>query len=180
LTLFGFTDTLLEALRCRFARRISHHFYPATDMLTANVKQFVITALQSIRRSKTLAMWRRTLSPSALFVEMRCARRIDALSRRLMGMHGKIGALSAHLLAGRMEGAVDADHNLRRMLAELKSDLNGIRRDVAHWHVTECRGRTGPRLEASIAHLNKIAADTYAAADRLEWEIEEHDKRYHA
>jgi hypothetical protein len=92
-----------------------------------------------------------------------------------MGMHGKIGALSAHLLAGKMEGLVDADRNLRRMLAELKDDLNGIRRDVAHWHVHECRGRTGPRLEASIAQLNKIAAETYAAADRLEWEIEEHD-----
>lgn len=147
-------------------------------MLTASVKQFVAAALQSIRRSKTLALWRRTLSPSALFVELRCARRIDALARRLMGMQAKIGALSEHLLAGRMEGAVDADHNLRRMLAELKVDLNGIRRDVAHWHVHECRGRTGPRLEASIAHLNKIAADTYAAADRLEWEIEEHDKQY--
>jgi hypothetical protein len=150
-------------------------------MLTATVKQFLAAALQSLRRSRTLALWRRSLSPSALFVEMRCARRIDALSRRLTGMQGKIGTLSDHLLAGRMDGgAIDADRNLRRMLAELKVDLNGIRRDVAHWHVHECRGRTGPRLEASIAHLNKIAADTYAAADRLEWEIEEHDGRYGA
>jgi hypothetical protein len=145
-------------------------------MLTATLKQFVAAALHSIRRSKTLAIWRRTLSPSALFVELRCARRIDALSRRLLGMQGKIGALSAHLLAGQMDGVVDGDRNLRRMLAELKTDLNGIRRDVAHWHVTECRGRTGPRLEASIAQLNKVAADTYAAADRLEWEIEQHDR----
>jgi hypothetical protein len=144
-------------------------------MLTATLKRVLAAALQSMRRSKTLALWRRTLSPSALFVEMRCARRIDALSRRLMGMRGKIGALSAHLLAGRMEGAVDADRSLRRMLAELKDDLNGIRRDLAQWHAKECRGRTGARLAAAIAQLNRVAADTFAAADRLEWEIEEHD-----
>jgi hypothetical protein len=147
-------------------------------MLTATLKQLVAATLQSIRRSKTLALWRRSLSPSALFVEMRCARRIDALSRRLLGMQRKIGALSAHLLSGAAVAAIDADRSLRRMLGELKVDLNGIRRDVASWHVNECRGRTGARLGASIAQLNKVAAETFAAADRLEWEIEEHDRRY--
>ncbi|MFL6673117.1 MAG: hypothetical protein ACJ8LG_07495 [Massilia sp.] len=147
-------------------------------MLTATLKQIVATALQSIRQSKTLASWRRSLSPSALFVELRCARRIDALSRRLVGMQGKIGTLSAHLLAGNMTAVVDSDRSLRRMLSELKTDLNAIRRDVALWHVKECRGRTGPRLGASIAQLNRIASDTYAAADRLEWEIAEHDRLF--
>lgn len=147
-------------------------------MLTATIKQIVAATLHSLRRSKTLALWRRRLSPSALFVELRCARRIDALSRRLMGMQGKIGALSAHLLSGRMDGAVDADRSLRRMLGELKDDLNGIRRDLAQWYVKECRGRTGARLDASITYLNRVAAETYAAADRLEWEIEEHDRRF--
>ncbi|TFW28374.1 hypothetical protein [Massilia horti] len=147
-------------------------------MLTATIKQIVAATLHSLRSSKTLILWRRRLSPSALFVELRCARRIDALSRRLMGMQRKIGALSAHLLSGRADGAVDADRSLRRMLGELKDDLNGIRRDLAQWYVKECRGRTGPRLDASITHLNRVAADTYAAADRLEWEIEEHDRRF--
>jgi hypothetical protein len=147
-------------------------------MLTATLKQLFAAALQSIRRSRTLALWRRTLSPSALFVEMRCARRIDALSRRLLGMQRKIGALSAHLLSGAAQAAIDTDRSLRRMLGELKVDLNGIRRDLASWHVNECRGRTGARLAASIAHLNKIAAETFAAADKLEWEIEEHDRQY--
>jgi hypothetical protein len=147
-------------------------------MLTAPIKQIVAAVLQSIRRSRTIALWRRRLSPAALLVELRCARRIDALSRRLLGMQGKIGNLSAHLLSGRAQGALDGDRSLRRMLAELKDDLNGIRRDLAHWHIQECGGRTGALLTAAITRLNRIAADTYLAADRLEWEIEEHDGRY--
>jgi hypothetical protein len=147
-------------------------------MLTANLKQIFVQAFHTVRRSKTLQYWRRVLSPSALVVEVRCARRIDALSKRLAGMRAKIAALSAHLLSGRMDKAIDADASLRRMLAELKHDLNVIRRDLAIWHARECRGRTGARLAASIAQLNRIAADTYAAADRLEWEIEAHDSGY--
>jgi hypothetical protein len=144
-------------------------------MSTVHLKQILAHALQAIRRSKTLAYWRRVLSPSALMVEMRCARRIDALSTRLTGMRGKIATMSSHLLSGKMGGAVDADCSLRRMLSELKDDLNCIRRDLALWHAKECRGRTGKRLAAAIAQLNRIAAETYAAADRLEWEIVEHD-----
>jgi hypothetical protein len=147
-------------------------------MLTASLKQLVTAAMYTLRRSRTIAAWRRRLSPSALFVEMRCARRIDALSRRLTGMQCKIGNLSTHLLSGRMDGPVDADRSLRGMLTDLKDDLNGIRRDLALWHAKECRGRTGALLAASIAQLNRIAADTYAAADRLGFEIEEHDSRY--
>lgn len=147
-------------------------------MPTASIKQLVAAALHTLRRSRMFAALRRALSPSALFVEIRCARRIEALSRRLEGMQGKIGNLSAHLLSGSMDGPVDADHSLRRMLAELKDDLNGIRRDLAMWHAKECRGRTGMVLSAAIVQLNKIAADTYSAADRLGWEIDEHDRRY--
>jgi hypothetical protein len=63
------------------------------------------------------------------------------------------------------------------MLAELKDDLNAIRRDLAVWHARECRGRTGAVLAAAIARLNRVAADTYLAADQLEWELAEHDRR---
>jgi hypothetical protein len=147
-------------------------------MLTGSIKLLVAAAVQTLRQSKTLTTWRRALSPSALFVELRCARRIDALSRRLTGMQGKIGRMSAHVLSGGGGSAVDSDRSLRRMLAELKDDLNGIRRDLASWHARECRGRAGAVLTASIARLNKIASDTYLAADRLEWEIAEHDRRY--
>ena len=144
-------------------------------MLTGAIRQFLATALQSLRDS--LARWPRLL-PSALFVEFRCARRIDALSRRVGRMQQKIARMSAHVLSGRAKGAVDADRSLRRMLAELKLDLNGVRRDLANWHAKECRGRTGALLAAAIERLNRIAADTYLAADRLEWEIEDHDRRY--
>lgn len=147
-------------------------------MLTGSLKQLVAATVHAFRHSRTLAMWRRALSPSALFVELRCARRINALARRLAGMQGKIRAMSAHVLSGNATGPVDADRSLRRMLSELKDDLNGIRRDLAVWHAKECRGRTGPMLSASIGRLNRIAADTYMAADRLGWEIEEHDGRY--
>lgn len=149
-------------------------------MANASLKQFLVAAFSAARRSRTLARLRRALSPSAWVVELRCARRIDALSRRLAGMQAKIAVLSGHLAAGRMEGPVDANRSLRRMLGELKDDLNCIRRDLALWHAKECRGRTGAVLEAAIAQLNRIAADTYAAADKLGWEIEEHDGRYAA
>lgn len=144
-------------------------------MANAALKQFFLSALGAIRRSRALSRLRHALSPSAWVVELRCARRIDALSRRLAGMQAKIAALSNHLQAGRLEGPVDANHSLRRMLAELKDDLNCIRRDLALWHAKECRGRTGAVLAAAIAQLNRTAADTYAAADQLGWEIEEHD-----
>jgi hypothetical protein len=147
-------------------------------MMTGSIRQLVAAAVQSFKRSRTVATWRRVLSPSALFVEMRCARRIDALSRRLTGMQGKIGRMSAHVLSGGGGAAVDADCSLRRMLTELKNDLNAIRRDLATWHARECRGRAGAALTAAIARLNRIAADTYNAADRLEWEIAEHDRKY--
>lgn len=126
---------------------------------------------------RPLQAWFRRLSrlPSALVVEMRCARRIDAAARRVAAMRAKIAAMSCHLSAGGVAGRVDADRNLRRMLAELKDDLNVMRRDLAQWHVKECRGRTGARLEAAIAQLNRIAADTWTAADRLVIQIEEYD-----
>lgn len=147
-------------------------------MQTASLKQLVAAALQTLKRSRMFAAWRRLFSPSTLVVEMRCARRIDALSRRLAGMQGKIATLSGRLHAGGWECAVDPECSLRRMLGELKDDLSAIRRDLALWHANECRGRTGKLLAEAIAQLNRVAADTYAAADRLVFDIEEHDRPY--
>jgi hypothetical protein len=147
-------------------------------MLTGSIKQLVSAAVQSLKRSRTLASWRRVLWPSLFMVELRCARRIEGLSRRLTGMQGKIAAMLAHVQSGSAGAAVDVDGSLRRMLAELKDDLNAIRRDLAMWHAKECHGRTGPVLSAAIARLNRIASDTFVAANKLEWEIAEHDRRY--
>ena len=113
--------------------------------------------------------------PGGLFAQVRCARRIEATSRRIAAMGTRIATLSGRLAARSILGAVDADHNLRRMLGDLHEDLSTMRRDLAQWHVRECRGRAGARLEAAIAGLNRIAADTCAAAERLVVEIEEYD-----
>jgi hypothetical protein len=114
--------------------------------------------------------------PGGLFAQLRCARRIDATSRRIAAMGTRIGNLSGRLEQGSIPGAVDADRNLRRMLCELNEDLCAMRRDLALWHVRECRGRAGARLEAAIAQLNRIAVETCTAAERLVREIEEYDE----
>jgi hypothetical protein len=119
--------------------------------------------------------WGELRLPGGLFAQTRCARHIDATARRVAAMGMRIATLSGRLSAGSIPGMVDADRNLRRMLCELKDDLNEMRRDLALWRTQECRGRAGARLEAAIAHLNRIAADTHAAADRLVRQIEEYD-----
>ncbi|MEN3274607.1 MAG: hypothetical protein V7631_397 [Massilia sp.] len=114
--------------------------------------------------------------PGGLFAQTRCARRIEATARRIAAMGIKIGTLSGRLDAGSISGMVDADRNLRKMLGELKEDLNGMRRDLAKWRVRECRGHEGARLASAIAQLNRIAAEVHAAADHLVRQIEEYDR----
>jgi hypothetical protein len=113
--------------------------------------------------------------PGGLFAQTRCARHIDATARRVAELGVKITSLSNRLRAGSIPGRVDADRSLRRMLGELKEDLAAMRRDLARWHSRECAGRAGRRLEAAIARLNRVNADTHAAADRLLGQIEEYD-----
>lgn len=140
-------------------------------MLAPLLKHLVAALLRPVQ-----ALFRRVARlPAALVVEMRCARRIDAAAHRVATMRAKISAMSCHLSAGNVPGRVDADRRLRAMLAELKDDLSNMRRDLAHWHVKECRGRVGARLEAAIDHLNRIAADTWTEAERLVVQIEEYD-----
>ncbi len=126
-------------------------------------------------RAQGTASWEGIRLPGGLFAQMRCARHIDATARRVAAMGVKIATLSGRLHAGSIPGMVDADRSLRRMLDELKEDLNGMRRDLARWHSRECRGRAGARLEAAIARLNRINAETHAAADSLLRQIEDHD-----
>ena len=113
-------------------------------------------------------------------VELRCARRLDRTGGRLLRMRARIDAMSAHLDSGALDGPVmrlpaDRDGALRRMLAGLREELSTMRRDLARWHSRECAGRSGARLQAAIARLNRVNADTHAAADRLLREIEEYD-----
>ena len=143
-------------------------------MLPSILKQIVAKLLR-LRADET-PFWDGIRLPGGLFAQTRCARRIDATARRIAAMGMKIGTLSGRLSAGSIPGMVDADRSLRRMLCELKDDLAGMRRDLALWRTRECRGHAGARLEQAIAQLNRIAADTHAAADRLVRQIDEYDK----
>jgi hypothetical protein len=108
------------------------------------------------------------------WVEVRCARRLDRLARRLQGMHARIAVMQDHLTGGDTKTSPDsdADGGLRRMLAGLRAELARMRCDLALWHVRECGGESGARLAAALARLNRIAVDTNAAALRLEAELE--------
>jgi hypothetical protein len=112
-------------------------------------------------------------------VELRCARRLDRLARRLQRMHARIACMQDHLAGGGTgtpaapsTPASDADGSLRRMLAGLRAELARMRCDLARWHTRECGGESGARLAAALARLNRIAVDTDAAALRLEAELE--------
>ncbi|MFC5512306.1 hypothetical protein ACFPOU_14365 [Massilia jejuensis] len=142
-------------------------------MLSSFIKQFLALFLR-LRADGTGCQAGIRL-PGGLFAQTRCARHIDATARRVAATGVKIATLSGRLRAGSVPGMVDADRSLRRMLGELKEELSGMRRDLARWHSRECRGRAGARLEAAIARLNRIVADTHAAADRLLGQIEEYD-----
>lgn len=115
--------------------------------------------------------------PGGWFAQTRCARHIEATAQRVTTMGVKISRLSDRLHARNVPGLVDADRSLRRMLDELKDELTLMRRDLARWHNRECKGRAGKRLEAAIARLNRVNADTCAAADALLLQIEEYDAR---
>jgi hypothetical protein len=113
------------------------------------------------------------------WVELRCARRLDRLARRLQRMHARIACMQDHLTgdgtgtpAAPATPASDADGGLRRMLAGLRAELARMRCDLARWHTRECGGESGARLAAALARLNRIAVDTNAAALRLEAELE--------
>jgi hypothetical protein len=136
-----------------------------------------IFAMLPRRRASATAFPNGVRLPGGLFAQTRCARHIDATSRRVATIGIKITTLSTRLHSGSIPGLVDADRSLRRMLNELKDELTGMRRELARWHSRECAGRAGRRLEAAIARLNRINADTHAAADALLGQIEEHDAR---
>ena len=122
-----------------------------------------------LRRLQPLSL----LPAPRAWVELRCARRLDHLARRLQRMHVRIAVMQDHL-AGDAPASrdSDADGSLRRMLAGLRAELARMRCDLARWHTRECGGESGARLAAALARLNRIAVDTNAAALRLEAELE--------
>jgi len=149
------------------------HLPANVPMLRSLLKQLIARLLRA--RAGEGAAWQGMRLPGGLFAQARCVRHIDATARRVAAMGARITHLSGRLHAGSVPGLVDADRNLRRMLDELKEELSTMRRDMARWHSRECAGRAGKRLEAAIARLNRVNADTHAAADLLLRQIEEYD-----
>ena len=107
----------------------------------------------------------------ALRSERRCAQRLDALATRLMDMDGKIADLRAHMHANWLGTALDADLSLRDSLKELKYEIREIRCQLACLH-----GPDRPaRIERALRRLAAIAEEAYASADKLQWEVDDHD-----
>lgn len=143
-------------------------------MFPSFLKQVIGRLLRPRTRGERTS-WKGMRWPGGLFAQARCVRHIDATARRVAAMGSKITRLSSRLHAGSVPGMVDADRSLRAMLGDLKEELSAMRRDLARWHSRECRGQAGARLEAAIGRLNRVNAETHAAADRLLRDIEEYD-----
>lgn len=147
-------------------------------MLTLAWKILVCEVLRACRRAR--GHWGEIillLLPPGVR-QLRCARRMNALAARLESMRCKIAAFEASILGGAFKDAVDADFTIRAMLKGLKEDIREIRCEMAAVPTAARTGPGGERLSAAIAHLHSVAQETYVAADRLLWEIGEHDLKY--
>jgi hypothetical protein len=111
---------------------------------------------------------------AGLVAERRCAMRLDRVADRLASMGGRINLLRARMHDGMVDEAIDTDFMLRDALRGLKDDIRSIRCQLAGMRVADL----SRRLQRAFARLSQIAADTYASADRLQWEIADHDRRY--
>jgi len=109
----------------------------------------------------------------SLGAERRCAMGLDRVADRLASMGAKINLMRSRMRDGGMEVAIDADCSLRDALRGLKDDIRGIRRQLAGMQTPQ----RSARLQRAFAHLGKIAEETYVCADRLQWEIDEHEQK---
>jgi len=109
-----------------------------------------------------------------LGAERRCAMRLDRVADRLASMGGRINMLRSRMNEGLGDEAVDCDFMLRDALKGLKEDIRSIRCQLAAAHVPQLSAR----MQRAFARLSKIAEETYASADKLQWEIAEHDRRF--
>ena len=143
-------------------------------MLTLAWKILVCEVLLALHRAR--GHWRDLMPP--VLRRLRCARRIESLAARLTAMGRKITTFETSLVAGAFREAVDADFSIRDMLKGLKEDIRNIRCEMSAVPLASCVGLGGSRLSTAIERLQTVAQDTYLAADRLLWEIEEHDLNY--
>ena len=109
----------------------------------------------------------------ALGAERRCAVKLDAISDRLGAMGERIGMLRARM-DGFIDEPVDADCTLRESLKGLKEDIRDIRCQLFSMD----KPHVSARLKRAFSRLGRIAEQTYASADKLQWEIDEHDGKF--
>jgi hypothetical protein len=134
-------------------------------MLAATIKNLLRDVLEVFRRI--------ALMLASLGAERRCALRLDRLGDRLVDMGGRINLLRTRM-AEELGEAVDSDHLLRDALKGLKEDIRQIRLQLAGMQSAQLSAR----LQRAFSRLGKIAEETYSSADKLQWEIDEHDQRF--
>jgi hypothetical protein len=105
--------------------------------------------------------------------DRRCAQRLERLGGRLQALGDRINLLRSYMVQELGE-AIDCDHVLRNSLKGLKEDIREIRCQLAGLDAP----RLSTRLQRAFVTLARIAEETYARADKLQWEIDEHDQRY--
>lgn len=134
-------------------------------MLATTIKTLLREVLEMLRRAEQAL--------ANLGAERRCALRLDRLGDRLGSMCERINLLRARMLEEVGE-AVDGDHALRAALKGLKEDVREIRCQLAGMQSAQLSAR----LQRAFARLGRIAEETYSSADKLQWEIDEHDQRF--
>jgi hypothetical protein len=134
-------------------------------MLANTLKYLFGNVLEVCRRAE--------LALASLGAERRCALRLDRLGDRLNVMGARINLLRSRML-DEVGEAIDTDHALRDALRGLKEDIREIRCQLAGMQSPQLSAR----LQRAFARLAKIAEATYASADQLQWEIDEHDQRF--
>ena len=106
--------------------------------------------------------------------QRRCALRLDRVADRLMGMGEKIDSLRDYMQEVCGDEPVDQDATLRAALKGLKEDIRDIRCQLS----SMASPALSARIQRAMQRLNQIAEETYASADRLQWEIAEHDGKF--
>ena len=134
-------------------------------MLSGTLKLFLRDVLDVYRRAELVLL--------SLGAERRCAMRLDRVADRLLSMGNRIDVLRSRMDGG-VDEAIDVDGSLREALKGLKEDISAIRCQVSGMR----RPQPSARMQRAFARLSKVAADTYARADKLQWEIDEHDQRF--
>lgn len=110
-----------------------------------------------------------------MFADARCARRVEALGRRLTRMGSKIESLQVHVRSASYPDAMDSDASFRVMLTELKQDMRALRCEVAGWQ-SDSAALGSARLQQALAAISAISERIFTLSDQLLWDLAERDR----